>query len=150
MASKLSLRQRLVRSWQSLVFLLQLMQRGPDYIAHPTRGDVLRIARRDFPWHTPDEVLSILDQYGTETWHKERERVHAAILKVSGGDFSRLSSLTEAAKGDYRDLLAAAEYPAYSRIGFVELDRMPAKEVRRIKAGDWRQYEAWLRQGAAR
>ena len=65
--------------------------------------------------------------------------MHAAILKVSAGDLTKLQSLTKAAGEDYRDLLAAAEYPGYSQMGFNALDR-PPREIRRVKAEDWYPY----------
>jgi hypothetical protein len=50
---------------------------------HPTvtRGDVERIVRRDFPADREPEILAMLNEYGTEDWHREPDRVHLAILK---------------------------------------------------------------------
>jgi len=48
------------------------------------------------------------------------------------------------AKRDYRDALAAAEYPAYCKIGF-RVQELPEKDRRRIIDQDWRQYEEWLK-----
>jgi len=56
-------------------------------------------------------VLSILDEYGTQTHEREREHVQLAILKLSAGDRRRLLQNVAAAKRDYRDVLMWSEEP---------------------------------------
>ena len=55
---------------------------GPSQ-PHPDvrQADLERIVRRDFPADRETEVLAMLNEYGHEEWHRERERVRAAILK---------------------------------------------------------------------
>ncbi|MGB6676873.1 MAG: hypothetical protein WBE44_09305 [Terriglobales bacterium] len=88
--------------------------------------------------------MSLLNEYGHETWHRESFRVRLAILKLAHGSVEKLRVRIEAAKSDYRDILAAAEYPDYCKIGF-RIRELPADEQRQIINRDWKQYEDWLR-----
>jgi hypothetical protein len=107
-----------------------------------TGADVERVVRRDFPPDQFESVMSVLAEYGGETWHREMHRVHLAILKLAAGRLDALRGEVETAKCDYRDILAYAEYPRYSReIGFGDV---PALLKRDVIEDDWRQYESWL------
>lgn len=74
------------------------------------QDDVERVARRDFSAEDYATVMAILNEYGTEKWHYERCRVQRAALKNANRSVQRLR-----AGVDYRDALAAAEYPAYCK-----------------------------------
>jgi hypothetical protein len=106
-----------------------------------TSADVERIVQRDFGSDHVTEVSAILDEYGRESWHREVHRVRLAALKLAAGSIERLRHELEGAKRDYRDVLAAAEYPGY-------LTRLPGRlsedEERRIIDADWRQYKDWF------
>jgi hypothetical protein len=80
-----------------------------------TNADVERIVRREFPADQIAEVLTTLNEYGRESWHREPERVRAAALKLARRTLEGLRDTMETAKCDYRDMLAAAEYPGYFR-----------------------------------
>jgi hypothetical protein len=108
-----------------------------------TRGDVERIVRRDFPADREPEILAMLNEYGTEDWHREPDRVHLAILKLCGGEFEQLRSQLEAAKADYRDVLSPAEYPGYTKRMF-RIDRLSKGEQQKIIDADWKQYQDWF------
>jgi len=87
----------------------------------------------------------MLNEYGTESWHREQPRVWLAALKLANGDVEALRAHVNAAKTDYRDVLSWAEYPAYSRnVSGVRI-RPTAQEQRQIIDDDWAQYEMWLR-----
>jgi hypothetical protein len=108
-----------------------------------SRTDVTRIVRRDFP-HLPEaEVLAILDRYGRADWQRDRDRVQLAILKLADGDFEALRQHTDVACTDYRDVLTAAEYPAYSR----RPSTAPSASTDQAETfeGDWKQYRLWLK-----
>src|SRR5437867_11469176 len=95
-----------------------------------------------FPGQEADEIIAILDLYGTEPYERERERVQIAILKLSEGSVERLHANVEAAKRDYRDVLAYAEYPEeMSRATWRISDQ---EEVRALRERDRRQYLDWL------
>jgi hypothetical protein len=108
-------------------------------IPNVTRGDVERVVRRDFPAEDWAEVQSTLDQYDTSG--PPIARVQLAVLKLADGDLALVRRSIEDAKMDYRDVLAAAEYPDYMR-------RVPGPgqppDVDRIIDADWEQYQAWV------
>ena len=108
-----------------------------------TSADVDRVVRRDFPADRVPEVLAMLEEYGRQTWQREPHRVRLAALKLAGGSIGRLRDQIESAKCDYRDVLAPAEYPGYSKRMFRIRD-LPQDEQQRIIDGDWKQYQDWL------
>ncbi len=54
-------------------------------------------------------VLATLDQYGTEPYEREPERVQIALVTLAAGDKEALSKLVRIAKQDYRDILCWAQ-----------------------------------------
>src|SRR5450432_1669775 len=108
-----------------------------------SRSDVERVVRRDFPAEAVAEVLASLEEYGTEDFHREKERVHLAVLKLASGSPEKLRYEVEGAKCDYRDVLGPAEYPGYSKKTF-RIDRLSEEEKKRLIDGDWKQYQDWL------
>ena len=88
------------------------------------------------------EVLAELDRYGAADWQRERDRVQLAILKLADGDFAALQQHTDVACTDYRDVLAAAEYPAYSQHGWPSPSAGAARAE--MFEADWDQYRKWL------
>src|SRR6266404_4991616 len=77
----------------------------------PASADVERVVRRDFPPDRVPDVLAILNEYGTERWHHEPDRVRLAALKIAAGRLEELRIQIKIAKTDYRDVLAPAENP---------------------------------------
>ena len=51
------------------------------------------------------EVLDILSGYGTESWHREEDRVKRDIIIISAGSMEKLKATVTLAKNDYRDIL---------------------------------------------
>ena len=51
------------------------------------------------------EVLDILSEYGTESWHREEERVKRDAVIISRGSIEKLKATIMLAKNDYRDVL---------------------------------------------
>jgi len=107
-------------------------------------GDIDRIVRRDFQKSQFDAVLSLLGEYGFEKWHRESDRVKAAVLKLANGKLDALRRHLDVAKRDYRDVLVAAEYPEYARQTSGSSRRLEDTEKNRIIESDWEQYRAWL------
>ncbi len=112
-----------------------------------TEEDVRRIALRDFGEGDVSLALSMVEEFGKQSWNKPSPRVHLAILKLADGDLDRLLDATKAAIEDYRDVLAAAEYPRYSReIAFHDVPecvKQPAID------DDWREYREWFERRSA-
>lgn len=108
-----------------------------------TNEDVARVVRRDFHPENVSEVRAILAEYGPDTWHREPNRVRLAALKLASGSIEQLRREIETAKCDYRDVLAPAEYPGYSKRMF-RIQELPGDEQQRIIDADWSQYYDWL------
>lgn len=106
-------------------------------------ADVERIVRRDFPASAFADVMSILQMYGRETWEQEPARVRVATLKLANGDVSALRRHIDVAKRDFRDVLAAAEYPAAVREWPAANDGGPNDRQETFDA-DWNQYRRWF------
>lgn len=111
--------------------------------AKVTPEDIDRIVRRDFPPAEHPYVFATLAEYGALEWQPERERVHAAILKLAAGDLVRLRQEVNVATCDYRDVLAPAEYPLYCR------KISPGKSISKVDEqaiieADRKQYQEWF------
>jgi hypothetical protein len=115
-----------------------------DYIPHVTEADVVRVVARDFPSRDRDAVFRLLRQCAQEIGPAAGPRTQLAILKLSDGKLEHVPMHAEVAARDYRDVLAAAEYPEWLKVGFTGTDSMPAEEVENLKRRDWEQYAAWL------
>ncbi len=127
--------------------LRELFGSGPapvQPVPHVTAADIERVIRRDFPDTKVEEVLAILAEYGTEIWHKEKERVRLAALKLANGSMHELRRAIDRAKLDYRDVLAPAEYPKFMQKGF-RFRRLRSRDRELIYTDDWQQYERWLK-----
>lgn len=111
-----------------------------DYIPRVTEADVERIVNRDFAPADREAVLGLLRQCAEETG----PRTQLAILKLSAGKLEHVRLHAEIAGRDYRDVLAAAEYPEWLKVGFTGTDSMSAEEVEEMKRRDWEQYLAWF------
>ena len=104
------------------------------------RDDVVRIVDRDFPAAQLETVLSILDDYRARD--SDPSRVQLAALKLAAGDIDRLRAVIEKAGQDFRDVVAAAEYPGYLRTQ--DVAALSAEQKRTLIDADWRQYLNWL------
>ena len=107
-----------------------------------TTDDVHRVIRRDFGDSRFAEVQGILGAYGTKDWQRDPARVHLAILKLAGGDLSRLRQHTETACSDYRDVLSPAEYRRYSDLAWSGRSNKTSEE--KAIRDDWDEYQTWL------
>ncbi|MBL8511043.1 MAG: hypothetical protein JNM52_05305 [Betaproteobacteria bacterium] len=70
-----------------------------------SRDDVVAAVEALFPGDG-GAVLTALDAYGSAPYEGETHRVHLAIIKLCGGNREKLQQLVQAAKVDYRDILA--------------------------------------------
>ena len=105
--------------------------------------DIERIVRRDFPKDEFDSTLAALGQYGGSL-PRECPRVQLAALKLAQGDLQSLRRHIANAERDYRDVLAAAEYPRYMSAGMFRVRELSRKEQQAIVDSDWDQYQRWL------
>jgi len=106
----------------------------------------LRKIKKMWPDADTQEILNLLNEYGTESYETGQTRVQLGILKLSGGDLKRLPDLVKMAKVDWRDILAYAEYPEEMRTPPAKMRDMPKEESQSIRERDRRQYEKWLKE----
>ncbi len=106
-----------------------------------TRSDVERIVRRDFPSEEFATVMALLDEYGTRSHEREKDRVQLAVLKNAAGSIDELLIQIQTAKMDYRDVLSWAEYPSY------KWDEKDEAKIQKTYREDWQQYSDWLNKG---
>lgn len=106
------------------------------------RSTVIKKIIDVFPKQSIESVLAQLDRYGSIAHEPERDRVHLAILKLCHeANLHDPEQYIQAAKKDYRDVLAWAENPGQMKIGWSSLT---AVEQAEIIANDKKQYLAWL------
>ena len=106
-----------------------------------TKDDLKRIINREFPSIHTSEIERILNLYNSEI-EEGRNRVQASVLKLSNGDISLLKDFIEQANNDFRNIIAMAEYPNYSKILFSK--NFTNDEKQTIIDEDWIQYKSWL------
>ena len=123
---------------------MQLPTPDPDAPSEHARHAVEQLALREFPDLNLADIMAVLDRYGTQPHEKEIPRVHLALLKLSNGRMDVLRSDVEVAKTDYRDILAAAEFPAEMALRPFWADRSNATEIARARREDRQQYREWL------
>ena len=111
-----------------------------QHIPIVSRSDVLRVVMRDFGDAKKEEIIELLNIYSSH----ELDRVHLAILKLSGGDVEKLCNYIELAISDYRDVVSPAEYPNHQKFSWSEISQLSEEEVTKIYKEDKMQYEEWL------
>ena len=133
-------RYRLISS--AIILLMDSSRKQPVPVV--TFNDVERIVHREFSDEQFASVITLLKECGTAVPYRESSLVQLAVLKLANGSLEKLRAQIEIATGDYRDVLAPAEYPAYCKVGF-RIRELPVDERLQIIDSDWRQYEEWLR-----
>ena len=98
--------------------------------------------KRDFPDSTFAEIEGMLKKYSTKS-EVGRERVYASILKLANSNLELINNLVEKANYDFRDILALAEYPNYTKHAFE--DSLPEKTRQQLITDDWNQYKTWFK-----
>ena len=109
----------------------------------PRPGDLDRKLDVLFPDPvTREQARMALAGYGDEAWHREPERVRLAILYLARGDLDDVKRRVEAASVDYRDVIAAAEYPLLMGL---PPDVDPESDTyRQALSSDEKRYRAWV------
>jgi hypothetical protein len=101
-----------------------------------------RLLEKLFPIEEDRElIIDILDQYGSGDLQREVDRVQMAILKLAGRSPEQIRYYTLQACRDYRDVLAAAEYP--KQMGYYPWRDKDPERLAQIEAEDMEQYQSW-------
>lgn len=89
---------------------------------------------------TSDRSLAedVLSQYSK--W--EELRVRLAVLKLAEGNLDKLERNIALAQQDYRDVLAAAEYP--NTFGAWNIKKNDPDKYKALQQQDQEQYDAWI------
>ncbi|HEX6352881.1 hypothetical protein [Actinophytocola sp.] len=103
-----------------------------------TPQKLLAKIRQVFPAADPADIQRQLDEYAGQ----ERLRVQLAIVKLTDED-KRVSPrhYVDAARKDYRDVLALAEFPQQMRPDWFTLS---VTERAKVTKADRQQYARWL------
>ena len=120
-----------------------MSDRGSQPTPDVTDGDVERVVAREYPADQRSRAWTVLREYGSEEWHPEVDRVRLGALKLAAGNLEHLRLHIDVAKIDYRDVIAAAEYPGYMK-RIPPSEDVPAHERAKVIRDDWQQYEQWL------
>jgi hypothetical protein len=100
-----------------------------------------RLIQREFG-NQADLARRKLLQVESET-NAGKNRISAAIIKLSDKDINAIDRFTLQSKNDYRDLISQAEYPKCSKLGFTDTDK---KNRKIMYLDDWTEYSKWLNQ----
>ena len=99
-------------------------------------ADVERVLARDYPPAARPEARQRLGDLPDECGPRTR----LAVLKLAQGDLARLAEAVAVAQRDWRDVIAAAEYPVDALLPVSAT--ASAHEV--AYEADWQQYQVWL------
>ena len=97
-------------------------------------------AREQWP-----QVRQLLQEYGSEDWEREADRVRLALLKLSAGDVAKLRDWLATAKQDYRDVLVGGEFSEQMKLDSWNLDDEGRRELKAARKRDKQQYVNWLK-----
>jgi len=123
----------------SMFEILKIKLFGHEPTAKVTNEMLERIIRRDYG-NRATEVKQKLQQVVGDSLNS-KNRISAAILKLANRDIKAIDHFIEVCNIDFRDVLSAAEYPGYSKVGFGNISTSMKKQ---LYISDWKQYSAWL------
>jgi hypothetical protein len=90
-------------------------------------------------------TLSRIDAAATDD--SSAWRIKLAALRLSAADLTLLERNVAVAIQDYRDVICAAEYPRFFKIGFVGTDKLTHLERQQLIDADAKEYEDWFLNG---
>ncbi len=115
-----------------------------DFVPAIDEDKVGRLVARDYPDDVAGRVFSMLEAYGAKSHQLECDRVRVAVLRLANGDLLELQRQLAVAASDFRDVIAAAEYPSQMKLGFVSMERLAPEKRQEFRERDWREYSDWL------
>ena len=115
------------------------MKAGEQRIPQITDIILERIIKRDFR----DDFIQVknkLKQIESES-ESGRNRISAAVLKLANGNLKDVEKYIELSNVDFRDVIFWAENPRYSKLEFVEMEKLG---IEKVYLEDWNEYSEWL------
>jgi len=116
---------------------------GHEPVAKISDKTLERLLRREFGDHASEAKEKFLHVKSNSPGGKNR--ISAAILKLSNGDLDKINYYIDLCNQDFRDVVAPAEYPRYSTVAFNETPRW---KKRQYYFADWKDYSNWLRKSS--
>jgi hypothetical protein len=114
-----------------------------ELFAYWTPERVLAKVRAVFPAAEQERVLEALGKIQGDS-PEGQVRTQLAVLKLADGHTDRVLELVTLARSDFRDVVAPAEYPQQTTLGFASYAGLPEAERARLAQEDRAQYLAWL------
>jgi hypothetical protein len=111
-------------------------------VAEISKEILEKLIRRDFP-ESYEIVKQKLDLIKSESLNGQN-RLSAAVLKLSNGNFSKIDLCIKMCNSDYRDVISQAEYPRVSKVGFIEMEEIKPSELKEYYLEDWTEYTNWI------
>jgi len=112
---------------------------GTQPAARVTDQILDRLIHRDFG-DQADKVKLKLGKIASDTG-KGKNRICAAIIKLSKKDPEAIDNYIEMCKNDFRDVISQAEYPGSTKAGFNQREKL---NMKRIYLADWIEYSKWI------
>lgn len=99
-----------------------------------------QIIQRDFG-NCANEVKQKLKQITSDT-HEGKNRISAAIIKLSNKDINVIDHYIDMTKNDFRDVISRAEYPRCFKLDFGQAEKK--LNIKQVYLSDWNEYSNWL------
>jgi hypothetical protein len=118
---------------------LRIILFGTQPFAKVNSKTLERIIHREFG-NRASVVKQKLQRITSDT-PNSKNRISAAIIKLTGNDINAIDNFIEISNNDCRDVLARAEYPRCFDYGF---DEMEKSKMKQIYLAGWKDYSNWL------
>src|SRR5688572_15465017 len=115
--------------------VLRIKLFGNQPIPKITDKELSQLILRDFGANS-DEVKQKLRKVKSDT-PSGKNRISAAIIKLSNKDFFAIDQFIEISNNDFRDVISQTEYPKSSELGFTNFE---TQNMKQIYLEDWEQY----------
>src|SRR5262245_27963259 len=119
--------------------IIRIKLLGIQPVARVTDKLFEHLVQREFG-NRASEVKHKLQQVRSDS-QNGKNRISAAILKLSNKDFSAIDYYIKMGAQDFRDVISKAEYPRCAAFGFGKIERQDKK---RVYLEDWIEYSKWL------
>lgn len=115
-----------------------ILTKGEQPVAKISEEDLTFLIHREFPAEA-ELVRTKLNLIKSNT-EKGKNRIAASVLKLAGGSLDKIDKLVRKANEDFRDIVAAAEYPRTFSYSFGERGD---EERKKDYLEDWEEFSAW-------